>query len=67
MDFVTSLSISADWKSDSYVLILVIMDQLIKMVYYVAVKVIIDAPSQAKVVINAIVHYHGVPESIVTD
>ena len=67
IDFVTSFLISADWKSNSYSLILVIVDQLIKMVYYIPVKVTINAPSLAKVIINVVVHHHGVPESIVTD
>ena len=60
MDFVTSLSISANWKDDSYNLILVIIDQLTKIVLYVLVKL-------AKVIINVIMHHHGVSESIVTD
>ncbi len=37
------------------------------MVHYVSVKVTIDAPSLAKVIIDVIVHHHRVPESIVTD
>ncbi len=67
MDFVTGLPISADWKSDSYNSILVIVDRLTKMVHYVPVKVTIDAPSLADVIIDVVVHHHGVPESIVTD
>ena len=67
MDFVTGLPILADWKGDSYDLILVIVDQLTKMVYYKPVKVTINAPGLVKVIINVIVRHHGVPESIVTD
>ncbi len=67
VDFVTGLPISADWKSDSYDLILVIIDRLTKMVYYEPVKVTIDAPGLAKVIIDVVVHHHRVPESIVTD
>ena len=37
------------------------------MVYYVPVKVTIDAPGLAEVIINVVVHHHGVPESIMTD
>ncbi len=37
MDFVTGLPISANWKGDSYDSILVIVDRLTKMVYYVPV------------------------------
>ncbi len=67
MDFVTGLPISADRKGDSYDLILVSVDRLTKIVHYEPVKVTIDAPHLAKVIINVVVHHHGVPESIVTD
>ncbi len=67
MDFVTGLPISADWKGDSYDSILVIIDRITKMVHYVPVKVTIDAPGLAEVIINVVVRHHRVPESIVTD
>ncbi len=67
MDFVTGLPISADWKGDSYDSILVIVDRLTKMVHYKLVKVTIDAPGLAEVVIDVVVRHHGVPESIVMD
>ncbi len=67
MDFITGLPISADWKGDSYDSILVIVDQLTKKVHYEPVKVTIDAPGLAEVIINVVVRYHGVPKSIVTD
>ena len=67
MNFVTSLPISADWKGDSYNLILVIIARLTKMVHYVPVKVTIDIPDLAEVIIDVIVHYYRVLESIVTD
>ncbi len=67
MDFITGLPISADWKGDSYDSILAIVDRLMKMVYYVPVKVTIDAPGLAEVIINVVVRHHGVPESIVID
>ncbi len=67
MDFVTGLPISADWKSDSYDSIMVIVDRLTKMVDYVPVKVTIDAPGLAEVIIDMVVRHHGVPESIVMD
>ncbi len=38
-----------------------------KMVHYISVKVTINAPGQAEVIINAVMRHHGVPESIVTD
>ena len=67
MDFVTGLPISTNWKGDSYDSILVIVDWLTKMVHYELVKIIIDAPGLAEVIINVIVCHHGLLDSIVTD
>ena len=67
MDFVTGLPISTDWKGDSYDSILVIVDRLTKMVHYKPVKVTIDAPGLAEVIIDVVVRHHGLPDSIVTD
>ena len=55
MNFVTSLPLVLDWKSDSYDLILVIIDQLTKMVHYKIVKVTINALRQAEVIIDVVV------------
>ena len=55
MDFVTGLPLSSDWKGDSYNSILVIVDQLTKIVYYKPVKVTIDAPRLAEVIIDVVV------------
>ena len=67
MDFVTGLPILTDWKGKSYDSILVIVDKLIKMVHYEPVKITIDAPGLAKVIINVVVRHHGLPDSIITD
>ena len=67
MDFVTGLPVSTDWKGDSYDLILVIVDRLTKMVHYKPVKVTIDAPGLAEVIINIVVRHHGFPDSIIID
>ena len=67
MDFVTGLPISTDWKGDSYDSILVIVDRLTKMVHYEPVKVTIDAPGLAEVIIDVVVRYHGLPDSIISD
>ena len=67
MDFVTDLPISTDWKGDSYNLILVIVDWLTNMVYYKSVKVTINAPGLAEVIINVVVRHHDLPGSIVTN
>ena len=67
MDFVTGLPLSADWKGDNYDSILVIVNRLTKMVHYEPVKVTIDAPGLAEVIIDVVVWYHGLPDLIVTD
>ena len=67
IDFVTGLPLSADWKGDSYDSILVIVDRLTKMVHYEPVKVTIDAPGLAEVIIDVVVRHHGLPDSIISD
>ncbi len=67
MDFITGLPISVDWKGDSYDALLVIVDRLTKMVHYKPVKITIDTPGLAEVIINVVLHYHKVPELIVID
>ena len=54
MDFVTKLSSSADWNEESYDSILVIVNWLTKMVYYKPVKVTIDAPGIAGIILDVI-------------
>ena len=66
MDLVTGLPISTDWKGDSYDSILVIIDWLTKMMHYEPVKVIIDLPGLAKVILDVVVQYHGLLDSIVS-
>ena len=67
MDFVTGLPVSINWKGDSYNFILVIVDRLMKMVYYEPVKITLDAPGLAEVIIDVVVRHHELPDSIVTD
>ena len=67
MNFVTSLPISINWKEDNYDFILVIVNWFTKMVHYKPVKIIINAPGLAKVIIDVIMPYHGLPDSIVTN
>ena len=67
MDFVTGLPLSADWKGDSYDSILVIVDRLTKMVHYEPVKVTINAPELAEVIIDVVVRYNGLSDSIISD
>lgn len=65
MDFVTGLSVSPNWKGKTYDFILVIIDQLVKMIYYKLVKITLDALGVVKVVINRIVRHYRLPNSIV--
>ena len=55
MDFVTDLMLSANWKGDNYDSILVIVNYLIKMVYYKPVKVSINALRLAKIIIDMVI------------
>ena len=63
----TGLPLSADWKGDNYNSNLIIVNQLTNMVYYKPVKVTIDAPGLAEVIIDVIIWHHGLSDSIVTN
>ena len=65
MDFVMGLPNSTNWKGESYDSILVIIHWLTKMVHYKLVKVIINAPGLAKVILDVVVRRP--PDSIVTN
>ncbi len=67
LDFVTGLPPSKDWRGHSYDSILVIVDRLTKMAHYIAVDKTLDAEQFAQVLIENLVRYHGLPDSIVTD
>ncbi len=67
MDFVNRLLISTNWKGDTYDSILIIINQLTKMVHYEPVKVTIDALGLVEVILDMIVRHHGLPDSIVSD
>ena len=54
-----------DWKKDNYKLILIIVNWLIKMVYYKLVKVTINAFGLIKEIINMVVRHYGLPNSII--
>lgn len=59
--------ISTNWKGESYYSILVIVNRLIKMVNNEPVKVTIDAPELAEVILNKVVWQHGLLNLIVTN
>ncbi len=65
MDFIASLPVSTNWKNETYDSILVIVDCLTKIVDYEPVNIMINIPGLAKVIINVVICYHGVLESIV--
>ena len=67
MDFVTGLLILVDWKEDNYDSILVIVNRLTKMVNYKPIKMTIDAPGLAEVIINIIAWHHRLLDSFVTN
>ena len=67
MDFVTGLPILINWKKNSYNFILVIVDRFMKIVHYKLVKITIDAPGLAEIIIEMVVHHHNLSNSIVTD
>ena len=66
-DFIIRLTITIDWKGESYYLILVIFDQLTKMMHYQPGKVIINALELAKAILDVIVWHYGLPNIIVLD
>ena len=63
----TGLPVLPDWKGERYNLILIIVDKLIKIVNYKPVNIPIDSPGLAEVIIDVVVRYHGLPDSIITD
>ena len=66
-DFIIGLPRSEDWKRVEYNSILVIVNRLIKMVYYEPVFTTLDAEQLAEVLIKAIFKYYNLPDSIISD
>ena len=67
INFMTGLPISTNWKGDSYNSFLVIVDRLIKMVHHKPVKITINAPGLAEMIIDVIVQHHSLLDSIMTN
>ena len=59
MYFVTGLPILINWKSEIYDFILVIVNQLTKIIYYKPVKVTIDALKLIEVIFKIVVWNHS--------
>ena len=57
----------ADWQGNNYKLILIIVDDLSKIMHYKSDKVTIDALGLAEVIINVVVQYHNPPDPIIID
>ena len=67
MNYVTGLPVSINWKRENYNSILVIVDRLTKMVHYKPVKITLNAPELAKVIIDVVVRHHGLLNLIFTN
>lgn len=67
IDFVIGLSISINSKVEEDNSILIIVDCLIKMVYYKPVTVSINSLGLAKAIINVVLKYHNPPDFIVSN
>ena len=67
MDFMMGLSLSTHWKGNSYDSILVIVNHLTKMVHYEPVKITINAPGLAEVIIDVVVRHHDLLDYIISD
>lgn len=67
MDFVTRLSVSTNQKGNTYNLILVIIDWLTKMIHYKPVKVTIDTLGLVEVILDMVVQYYSLFDSITSD
>lgn len=67
MDIMIGLPISINWKREAYNSILVIVDQLIKMVNYELVKIIIDTVKLAERIKYVFVKYNSWLKLIVSN
>ena len=63
----TGLTLSTEWKNDSYDSILVIVDWLTKMVHYKPVKITINALEPVEVIIDMVIQYYLLPDFIISD
>ena len=67
MDFVIGLPVFPNWKGKTYDLILVIVDQITKMVNYELIKVTINTLGLVEVIINDVVRDYDLPDLIVSN
>lgn len=67
INFVIGLPISTNWKGEIYDSILVIIDKLIQMIYYEQIKITINILGLIEVIINMVMQYYSLLNSIVTN
>ena len=67
MDFIMHLPLSSTYRSTTWDSILVIVDKLTKMSYYIPVQKTMSVADFIKVFIRDVVKYPGMPEVLVTD
>lgn len=65
ISFVINLAISMDWTRNSYDVFFVIIDCFIKIVHHKPIMSTIHMASLAKIIIDMIIKYQGLPESII--
>ncbi len=67
IDFMTRLSNRKNRRGAEYESIIIIVDWLIKMVHYELLLTTLTSDQLAAILIDIVIKYHGLPESIVID
>jgi len=68
MDFIIKLLSLSDYITEEvYDLILIIVDRLTKYTYFILYKEIYTAEQLARIVIDRLIRYYGIPSSFITD
>lgn len=65
--FLTVLPVSTNQNGEIYDSILIIVKRFIKMLHYKLVKVTINTPGLAQVILDKVIWYHRLPNLMVTD
>lgn len=67
IDFVIGLPISINWKGEIYDSILVIINRLTQMIHYEQIMITINTLGLIEVIIDMVIQYYSLPNSIITD
>lgn len=67
IDFVIDFLLLVDWKRNNYNAILVLVDWLVRIIYYKMVKTTIDILGVVEVTINIVVWYSDLLKSIISN